>query len=289
MSDPDAESQPDYTVTDPVDATFAEELDDDVWQEEAAGPSLISRMLAEAGGTFVLVFLGVGTALFANITGLGMLGTAFGFAVGVAIAVLVFGGISGAHVNPAVTLGAWLSGRFPGHNVAPYMIAQIIGGVLAGGLFFVLRQGNPVFDQLGTAGDFMAAASNGFGESSPTQFGLTAVLVIEVIISALFVAVVLAATSARARAGAAAAPLTIGLSFGFLMVVAIPFSNGALNPVRATSTAVYAGMDTVGQLWVFWLAPLIGAAITGMLFRAFGPEEDLIFIEQVETIAVIDD
>src|SRR5690606_15605592 len=138
-------------------------------------------------------------------------------------------------------------------NVAPYIIAQVLGGVLAGGLFFVLRQGNPVFDQLGSARDFMAAASNGFGDFSPTQFGLTAALVIEVIISALFVAVVLSATSARARArgGAAAAPLTIGLSFGFLMAVAIPFTNGALNPVRATATAVFAGSDTIGQLWVF--------------------------------------
>lgn len=287
-AEPGQPTDPDSTTTQ-VDQQFADDLEQDVWQEEAAGPSLIGRMVAEAGGTFMLIFLGVGAALFSTSVGWDFLGVAFGFAVGLAVAVLVFGGISGAHVNPAVTVGAWLAGRFPGRDVVPYVIAQLVGGVLAAGLFFVLRQDNPLFDQVGSPGEFMASASNGFADHSPAQFGLTAALIIEVVASAIFVAVVLSATSARARGGQPAAPLTMGLSFGFLILIAIPFTNGALNPARATSTAVYAGMETLSQLWVFWLAPLVGAVIAGILFRAFGPEEDLIIVEQVETIHVIED
>ncbi|MDN4480936.1 aquaporin [Demequina muriae] len=283
MTTPDANPEP-------VDDVFEQELESDVWgDEELAGPSLVSRMLAEAAGTFILVFMGVGAMLFATILGWGTLAVPFGFAIGMMIAVLIFGHVSGAHANPAVTVGAWLSGRFPGRDVVPYIIGQLVGGALAGGLFFVLRSGNPVLDQVGTPVEFMAAASNGFGERSPVQFGLLAALIVEVIIAALLVAVVLSVTSLRSRVGAAAAPVTIGLTFGFLVLIAIPFTNGALNPARATSTALYAGIDVIAQLWLFWLAPLVGAAIAGLLFRAFGPEEDLIIVETIEEIEVIDD
>ena len=296
MSEPDklgdTEPADDTVRTDPAatdDAAFAEELDEDVWAEDVSGPSLIARMMAELAGTFILVFMGVGAALFSGVMQWGLLTVAFGFALGVMIAALIFGGVSGAHLNPAVTVGLWLGGRFPGRDVAPYVVAQVVGAVLAGGLFTLLRTSNALYDQLGTTRAFLSSASNGYGENSPTQFDWLPAGIVEMIIAALLVSVVLSVTSVRAKAGAAAAPFAIGLTVGFLVLVAIPFTNGALNPARATGTAIFADPWALQQLWLFWLAPLIGAAIAGLLFRAFGPEEDLIIVERVEEVAVIED
>ncbi|WP_062311976.1 aquaporin [Demequina rhizosphaerae] len=261
---------------------FTEEMTEEVWAEDTTGPSLVSRMLAELAGTFILVFMGVGAALFSGVLGWDGINVAFGFALGVIIAALIFGGISGAHLNPAVTVGVWLAGRFPGRDVAPYVLAQLVGATAAGGLFYGLRSTNELYDQLGTASEFLATAANGYADYSPTQFDWLAGGIVEVIIAALLVAVVLSMTSGRAVPGFA--PFGIGLTVGFLVLIAIPFTNGALNPARATGIALFSGTEHIQQLWLFWLAPLLGAAITGLLFRAFGPEEDLVTIEVVETI-----
>lgn len=291
MSEPDKLSDTD-TIADAAgteDAAFAEEFDEEVWAEDTSGPSLIARMMAELAGTFILVFMGVGAVLFNPVLQWGLLAVAFGFALGVMIAALIFGGISGAHLNPAVTVGLWLGGRFPGRDVAPYMVAQVVGATLAGGLFALLRGSNEIYEQLGTTRAFISTASNGFGDHSPTQFDWLPAGIVEIIIAALLVAVVLSVTSVRAKAGAAAAPFAIGLTVGFLVLIAIPFTNGALNPARASGTAIFSDPWALEQLWLFWVAPLIGAAIAGLLYRAFGPEEDLIIIERVEEVAVIKD
>ncbi|WP_084127807.1 aquaporin [Demequina sp. NBRC 110055] len=278
---------PEFETTEEV---VEEQFEADEWVEDTSGPSLIARMFAEAGGTFVLVLMGVGAALFSSVMGWGLLAVAFGFALGVMIAALIFGRISGAHLNPAVTVGVWLGGRFPGRDVAPYIISQVIGAIAATGLFAFLVSTNELYDQLGTTRQFIGTASNGYGEHSPTQFDWLPAGIIEIIIAALLVAVVLSVTSVLNKAGAAAAPFGIGLTVGFLVMIAIPFTNGALNPARATGTAVFSEGWALEQLWLFWVAPLIGAAISGLLFRAFGPEEDLIIVERVEeTVVVIED
>ncbi|WP_159448416.1 aquaporin [Demequina sp. NBRC 110052] len=255
--------------------------------EEAAGPALLARMGAEAAGTFVLVFMGVGAALFSGVLNWGIVAVAFGFALGVMIAALIFGGVSGAHLNPAVTFGLWIAGRLPGRDVVPYMIAQVIGAAAAGGLFTVLVSSNELYAQLGTTREFIGTASNGFDDHSPTGFGILAAAIIEIVIAALLVGVVLSVTSVTRKAGAAAAPFAIGLTVGFLVMVAVPFTNGALNPARATGTALWSDPWALQQLWLFWAAPLLGAAIAGVLFRALGPREDLLSYVRVETVEVI--
>ncbi|MFN3867112.1 MAG: MIP/aquaporin family protein [Demequina sp.] len=289
MSEPDVGPGHPVTpvaVTPPAEDPFEQELDADVWKDEdLAGPSLIARMLAEAGGTFILVFLGVGTALFFSTGNNGTLTVGLSFAIAVVIAALVFGGVSGAHINPAVTLGLWLGGRFPGRDVVSYVIAQLIGAIAAGALLFALASSHP---QIENGRELMNAGVNSYGDQSPLGFGLVAAAVVEVIIAALLVSVVLAVTSVRARAGAVAAPFAIGLTFGLLVVFATPFTSGALNPARSTGAALFAESAALGQLWVFWVAPLLGAAIAGLLFRAFGPEEDLLIVETVEEVEIVE-
>ncbi|WP_062380473.1 aquaporin [Demequina pelophila] len=255
----------------------AADFDDDVWVDEPAGPSLITRMIAEAGGSFVFILIALGAAIFAD----GRIVVAFGFALALWGVIVAIGGVSGAHVNPAVTVGAWIAGRFPGRDVAPYVLAQTLGATGAGATLWALIGSNP---QVQDAKTIMSAVAIGVGENSPTQFPLAAGAVVEVLATGMFVAVVLAATSIRAIP-ALAAP-TIGLALGVLHLFAIPFTNAALNPARATGAALFAETWALEQLWLFWLAPIIGGAIVGLLFRAFGPEED---IERVEVIEVIDE
>lgn len=267
-------------VTDPAEDVSVDIVEDEgVWAEDTSGPSLMARMAAELLGTFILVFMGVGAALFFSTGNNGTLTVAFGFAIGVIIAATIVGRISGAHINPAVTVGAWIAGRFPARDVAPYILAQVVGATAAGALLWGLAQ---THEQIPDAQAFLAGAANGFGEHSPTGFPLVAGLIIEVIIAALLVGVVLAATSRRAIA--AVAPFAIGLTVGFLVLVAIPFTNGALNPARASGIAFFSDTWALQQLWLFWVAPLLGALIAGLLFRAFGPEEDLETVEVLEEI-----
>ncbi|WP_062463262.1 aquaporin [Demequina soli] len=275
MTQPEFDPESDATDVD----EFTEEMAEAVWGEDVSGPSLVARMLAEAVGTFILVLMGVGSALFLSVGNNGTLTAAFGFAMGVVIAAVIFAGISGAHLNPAVTVGVWLSGRFPGRDVAPYILAQLIGATVAGALLFGLVSGHPSVDD---ARNFMSSGANGYGDNSPAGFNMLSGLIIEIVIAALLVAVVLSVTSHRAVPGIA--PFAIGLTVGFLVLLAIPFTNGALNPARATGIAIFSETWALKELWLFWVAPILGAAISGLLFRAFGPEEDLVTVEVIETI-----
>lgn len=272
--------QPATTETD----DFADDLSDDNWVADTAGPSILTRMLSEVAGTFILVFMGLGALLFTS-TGAGYLPVALAFAIGVAIAFVVFSGISGAHINPAVTVGMWIAGRFPGRDVAMYLLGQVVGAIAATATIVSLVSSLP---QVTEVTSIMNSAANGYGEHSQFGAGLVGALIVEVLIAAIFVAVFLAVTSLRSKASYGAAPLTIGLAFGFLLLIAVPFTNGSLNPARATGMALFADSWALQQLWVFWFAALVGAAISGLLFRAFGPEEDLIIIERTEEVELVD-
>lgn len=278
-------------------ADFSAELEAEVWVEETSEPSLVARMFAEVAGTFILVGMGVGMAIFGSRINNGSLSVGLGFGLGVMIAVVALGPISGAHLNPAVTIGVWLSGRFPGRDVVPYILAQVIGGLIASSILYWFASVDSAFQtsssgapSTGTA--LMSTVAVGYGAHSPAQFGanggaataILVALVAEIIATALLVTVVLGATSVRAPKGIA--PFSIGLGFAVLIVWTIPFTNAALNPARATATALFADSWALGQLWLFWLAPIIGAAIVGLLFRAFGPAED---IDEVDVVELFED
>lgn len=243
--------------------------------------SLRTRLIAEAAGTAVFFILALGFAMFAVSLGNGTLavGLAFGFAaLGCIVAV---GHISGAHLNPAVTVGAWLAGRFAGRDVLPYIGAQLVGGLVAGAALWYFASESPEFDSGAAA---MSDLSIGFGEHSPGGFALAPTIVAEAVGTALLVAIILAATARHANA--AMAPLTIALALAVLVMWIIPFTNGALNPARASATAVWAIADgswPVVQLWAWWAAPLIGAAAAGLLYRRFGTPQQT---PEIEILAV---
>ena len=233
----------------------------DVADTVDAAPSLTKRLIAELFGTFVLVFGVIGTALFlAPSTG----AFSVAFAVGLTIigAAYAVGHISGGHFNPAVSIGAAASGRFAWRDVGPYAIAQVLGGALATLVLFGIASGKEGFLAEVQAAGF---ASNGFGEHSPAGFGLASVIVAEIVITALFVWIILGVTDRRAPSGFA--PIAIGLSLTLFHLVAIPISNASLNPARSIATAIFGGGDALAQLWVFILAPIVGALIAGFLYK----------------------
>lgn len=252
---------------------------------EPMGPSLAARLGAELAGTFILVLLGVGAALFNKVGGNGTLTVGLSFGVAVIIAAFAFGSVSGAHLNPAVTVGVWLSGRLPGRDVVLYILAQVVGGAIAGGALFVSALSLKGVD-LAQARKIMSAAANGYGAHAPqlnnqgASFGLGVGIFAELVATGLLVLVVLSATSVRAPKGVA--PFAIGLGLALLVVWTIPFTNAALNPARATATAIFADNWALSQLWVWWLAPILGAAIVGLAFRIFGPAEDLVAVPSAE-------
>ena len=224
-----------------------------------ASHSLTSTLIAEAFGTFVLVFGVIGTALF---TGNAlMIALAVGFAV--LVAIYAFGHISGGHFNPAVTVGLALAGRFGWARVWQYVVAQIIGGIVATAvLFLIATGGRDGFASDAVEGGF---ASNGFGEHSPAGFSLTAVIITEVVLTALFVYVILAVTEVRNTTSLS--PLVIGLTLTVIHLIAIPISGASVNPARSIATAIFGGVDALAQLIVFILAPLIGAALAGLTYK----------------------
>lgn len=235
-----------------------------------AAPSTASRFAAEVFGTLVLVLGGVGTAVFAanfptaeNTLGVGFLGVALAFGLTVLVGVYAVGHISGAHFNPAVTLGAAIAGRLPWKFVPGYMISQIIGGIIGSSIVFAIASGGKDdFVSKAVEGGF---ASNGFGEHSPGGFSLLSVLIAEVVLTAIFIYVILGATSKRAPAGFAG--VAIGLTLTLIHLISIPVSNTSVNPARSIAAAIYAGPDALGQLWVFLLAPLLGALIAGITYK----------------------
>ncbi len=229
-------------------------------------PSLASRLNAEAFGTMVLVFVGVGTVLFApTFPGIGSIYLPIAVAFGLVVIALAFafGHVSGAYFNPAITIGAALAGRIGWKDTAAYIAAQVVGGIVGSSLLLAIAAGGK--------GGFLAKAqaagfgSTGYAERSPGGFGLISVLAIEVILTAIFVFVVLGATDRRASA--ALAPLAIGLTLTMIILAGLPVSGASVNPARSIATAVYGGGVALSQLWAFIVAPIIGAVIAGVTYR----------------------
>ncbi|MFA5495896.1 MAG: aquaporin Z [Porticoccaceae bacterium] len=229
----------------------------------------MKKYLAELFGTFWLVLGGCGSAVLAAAfpeVGIGLLGVALAFGLTVVTMAYAVGHISGGHFNPAVSVGLWAGGRFPASQLLPYIAAQVVGGVIAGGVLYVIASGAPGFD---VAAGF---ASNGFGEHSPGGYSLTAALVSEVVMTMMFLIVILGATDKRAPAGMA--PLAIGLCLTLIHLISIPVTNTSVNPARSTGVAIYVGDWAVAQLWLFWVAPLVGGALGALVYRILGSDDD---------------
>lgn len=261
------------TTPRPKAADFKEDLDDDVWAvDEAASPSLAARLSAEFVGSLIFIFIGLSVTLFASQGAFAFGAMAWGAALaGLIVAV---GRISGAHFNPAVTVGAWIAGRFPGRDVALYILMQVTGALTAGGLVYWFAGQVP--DR--NPGAAMSQLAIGTEDHSPLGASISAGIAIEFIATALLVAVILAATSIKARTGQA--PFTIGIGITILVLMATPFSNAGLNPARVTASNVFStdangAHWALGQLWWWWLVTILAGAFVGLLFRAFGPEDDL--------------
>ncbi len=238
-----------------------------------SAPKMPHRLAAEFIGTFWLVFGGCGAAMFAanpaedNSVGIGFLGVALAFGLTVLTGVYAFGAISGGHFNPAVTLGAALAKRVEWKALPAYWGAQIVGGLAAGGVLLLIAQGKAGF----TATGHMAA--NGYGEHSPFGYSLAAVLIVEALLTFVFLLVILGATDGRAPKGFAG--LAIGLTLTLIHLISIPISNTSVNPARSTAVAFFNGDGAPAQLWAFWLAPLVGAAIAGVVYPLlFGKGDD---------------
>ncbi len=229
------------------------------------------KLFAEFFGTFWLVFGGCGSAVLAAAypeLGIGFVGVSLAFGLTVLTMAYAVGGISGGHFNPAVSLGLAVGGRFSWGELIPYWAAQVLGAFVASGMLFVIASG--AADWSG-AGGF---ASNGFGELSPGGYSMNAVLIAEVVLTAMFLIIILGSTSPKAPAGFA--PIAIGLGLTLIHLISIPVSNTSVNPARSTGVAFYAETGAVGQLWLFWVAPLVGAAIGALIWKfLISPDDSL--------------
>jgi aquaporin Z len=236
-------------------------------------PQLGRRAIAEFIGTFWLVFGGTGSAVFAAVflsgtnvqLGIGFAGVALAFGLTVLTMAYALGHISGGHFNPAVTIGLWAGKRFPAKEIAPYAAAQIVGAVAASGLLYLILSGHPGFN-LAPNG----LAANGYGEHSPGHFGLLAGLIVETVLTCGFLIVILGSTDSRAPKGFA--PIAIGLALTLIHLISIPVTNTSVNPARSTGPAIFMGGWALEQLWLFWLAPILGALIAGFAYRAIAGE-----------------
>ena len=223
---------------------------------------------AEFVGTFWLVLGGCGSAVLAAAfpaVGIGLLGVSLAFGLTVLTMAFAIGHISGCHLNPAVSVGLWAGGRFPAGKLLPYIVSQILGGIAAGGTLFVIASGKSGFDV--SAG----FASNGYGAHSPGGYALTAALVTEVVMTMMFLVIILGATDKRAPQGLA--PVAIGLGLTLIHLISIPVTNTSVNPARSTGVAVFVGGWAVEQLWLFWVAPIVGALLGAGLYRFIGSPE----------------
>ncbi|MFC4277654.1 aquaporin Z [Achromobacter aloeverae] len=224
---------------------------------------MAKRLFAEFFGTFWLVLGGCGSAVLAAAfpqLGIGFAGVALAFGLTVVTMAYAVGHISGGHFNPAVTLGLYASGRTPASDVIPYIVAQVIGGVVAGAVLFLIASGKAGFDA--TASGF---ASNGYGDHSPGGYSMVAALIAEVVLSAMFLIVINGSTDERAPKGFA--PLAIGLALTLIHLISIPVTNTSVNPARSTGVALFQGTWALQQLWLFWAAPLVGGVAGGVIYR----------------------
>jgi aquaporin Z len=228
----------------------------------------MKKYLAEFIGTFWLVLGGCGSAVLAAAfpeVGIGLAGVALAFGLTVLTMAFAIGHISGCHLNPAVSIGLWAGGRFPAKELLPYIAAQVIGGIVAGGVLYLIASGKAGFS---LSGGF---ASNGYGEHSPGGYALGSALVTEVVMTMMFLVVILGATDKRAPAGFA--PIAIGLCLTLIHLISIPVTNTSVNPARSTGVAVYVGGWAVEQLWLFWVAPIAGALIGALVYRVIGSDD----------------
>jgi aquaporin Z len=226
------------------------------------------RLAAEFLGTFWLVLGGCGSAVLAAAfptLGIGFVGVSLAFGLTLLTMAFAIGHISGCHINPAVTVGLVAGGRFPARELVPYVVAQVLGGIAAAAVLYVIASGHAGFDV--SAG----FASNGYGEHSPGGYSLLSCLVTEVVMTFMFLIVILGSTDGRAPKGFA--PIPIGLVLTLIHLISIPVTNTSVNPARSTGPAIFVGGWALGQLWLFWLAPIVGAALAGVVYRWFETED----------------
>jgi len=225
------------------------------------------KLAAEFIGTFWLVLGGCGSAVLAAAfpeVGIGLAGVSLAFGLTVLTMAFAIGHISGCHLNPAVTIGLWAGGRHPAREIAPYIVAQVLGAAVGAYLLYTIASGQPGFDLSG------GLASNGYGEHSPGHYSLAAGFVTEVVMTLMFLLIILGSTDRRAPAGFA--PIAIGLGLTLIHLISIPVTNTSVNPARSTGPALVVGDWALGQLWLFWVAPILGAVIAGYLYRWLGEE-----------------
>ena len=228
---------------------------------------MFKKLSAEFFGTFWLVFGGCGSAVFAAAfpgLGIGFLGVAFAFGLTVLTMAYAVGGISGGHFNPAVSVGLTVAGKFPAASLVPYIVVQVIGAVAAAAVLYLIASGKAGYE----AGGF---ASNGYGELSPGGYSLTSAFIAEAVLTAFFVFIILGSTHGRVPTGFA--PIAIGLGLTLIHLVSIPVTNTSVNPARSTGVALFAETAALSQLWLFWLAPILGAVIGGLVWKVVGEDD----------------
>ena len=223
---------------------------------------------AEFVGTFWLVLGGCGSAVlaaaFPNV-GIGLLGVALAFGLTVLTMAFAIGHISGCHLNPAISVGLWAGGRFPASQLGPYIVAQVLGGIVGAGVLYLIATGKPGF---AVSAGF---AANGYGAHSPGGYSLTAALITEVVMTMMFLIIIMGATDKRAPQGFA--PVAIGLGLTLIHLISIPVTNTSVNPARSTGVALFVGDWAVAQLWLFWLAPIVGGVLGAVVYRGIASEK----------------
>lgn len=229
----------------------------------------MKKYVAEGFGTFWLVLGGCGSAVLAAAfpeVGIGLLGVSLAFGLTVLTMAYAIGHISGCHLNPAVSVGLCVGGRFPANQLLPYIVAQVIGGTIGAGILYLIASGQAGFDV--TAG----FASNGFGDHSPGGYTMMAALIAEVVMTMMFILVIMGSTDSRAPAGMA--PIAIGLCLTLIHLITIPVTNTSVNPARSTAVALFAGDWAISQLWLFWVAPIVGAALGALIYNFIGASDE---------------
>ena len=229
----------------------------------------MKKLVAEFIGTLWLVLGGCGSAVLAAgfpELGIGFVGVSLAFGLTVLTMVYSIGHISGCHLNPAVSIGLWIGGRFDKKDLIPYIVAQVLGGIAGAGILYLIATGKDGFDLVGSG-----FAANGFGEHSPGGYSMTAALVAEIAMTFMFLIVILGATHSKAPKGFAG--IAIGLALTLIHLISIPVTNTSVNPARSTSQAIFVGDWATGQLWLFWVAPIIGAALAGIVYKYLSPEK----------------
>jgi aquaporin Z len=229
----------------------------------------MKRYIAESVGTFWLVLGGCGSAVLAAAfpdVGIGLLGVSLAFGLTVLTMAFAIGHISGCHLNPAISIGLWAGGRFPANQILPYIVAQVVGAIVAGGVLFLIASGKAGFEL--SAG----FASNGYGEHSPGGYSLLAALTTEIVMTMMFLFVIMGATDKRAPQGLA--PIAIGLCLTLIHLISIPVTNTSVNPARSTGVALFVGGWALEELWLFWVAPIIGAVLGATIYRTISKDEE---------------